>query len=76
MSSELKRGHYEYLRDTIINDPNISNYQSLLLIGILYVYFERDMNNFRTNRWIHKSQMEAVKEIIENDTGHTIRIPD
>jgi hypothetical protein len=74
--SELRRGHYDYLRDTIMNDPNISIYQSLLLIGILFVYFKRDMNNFRSDKWIHKSQMENVKEIIDNDTGHTLIVPD
>lgn len=73
--SELKRGHYDYLRDTIRNDPDISNYQSMLLLSVLYVYFKRDMNNFRDNKWLHKNEIEAVKEIIENDTSHTFEVP-
>ena len=74
--SELKRGHYNYLRDTICNDPHISNYLRYAMLGILYVYFLRDMNNFRSNRWLHKHEIEGVKEIVENDTGHTFRVPE
>jgi hypothetical protein len=76
--AELKRGHYEYLKDTIKNDPHISMYHRDLLLGILYVYFSRDMNNFRADRWLSAlgpDIKESVMEIISNDTSHTITFP-
>jgi len=76
--SELRRGHYDYLKDTIKNDPDISEYIRNLMLALLFVYFKRDMNNFRSDRWLSAlgpNVKERFNEIITNDTSHTFEVP-
>jgi hypothetical protein len=51
-TTAFRKGHYDYLSDTILNDPELKNSQKLMVHGLLEVYFERDFHNFNKKKWI------------------------
>ena len=74
----LTRSQYTYIKDSIINDPDLELKQIRFLMGMLFVYFKRDMQNFNQKRWLSGfsvEQIELIKECIDNDTGHTFENP-
>jgi len=52
----FKIEHYEYLADTILNDPDIPEATRRRIYNWLLIWFNRDMENFNprkwTNRWV------------------------
>ena len=52
----FQRRHYEYLADTIINDPDITEHTRTILYAYLGSYLKRDFPNFNQNKWSKKWQ--------------------
>ena len=67
----LTRSQYSYLKDTIVNDPDIGRDTRNLMIGLLFIYFKRDMQNFNQKRWLHLEDERAIKKGVESVTSHT-----
>ena len=48
------RKHYEYLSDTILNDPDITEQIRTAMSNSLGIWFKRDFDNFRKEKWDKK----------------------
>ncbi len=68
----LTRSQYDYLKDTILNDPGIGLNVRDLMMGLLFIYFKRDMPNFNQKKWLMHLDINKIKERVENDTSHTL----
>ena len=48
------RKHYEYLSDTILNDPDITEQIRTAMSNSLGIWFKRDFDNYRKEKWDKK----------------------
>lgn len=46
--------HYEYLSDTILNDPMLSDVIRKEMFAALIFWFDRDFPNFNKEKWMDK----------------------
>jgi hypothetical protein len=72
-----RRAHYNSLKEEIENDKNISPYLSSFLIGWLHLYFNRvNVPRYNHKHWLKGHDIGKLKELMENDTSYTFKIPD
>lgn len=50
-SSTFRKFHYEYVADTIINDPDLTATNKQRCYHWMGTVFERDFDNFNIERW-------------------------
>lgn len=50
----FSRQHFDYLSDTILNDPDITESSRAIMYTALEVWFKRDFVNFNAERWRQK----------------------
>lgn len=50
----LTKEHYEYLANTIINDPDITRTEKAKIYNTLKKWFIRDFRNFNEERWLSR----------------------
>lgn len=61
------RRAYNYLLDTIINDPNINLVVKTTIAQNLHNWFERDCGNFDSKKWKGKWATEMGRDLFPSE---------